>query len=1103
MNDGLYPLSFPQRMFWLLEQTAPEEAVYNLPRAFKIGGPLDVQLVRVVFQALLRRHDILRTSFTAQDGELFQRVHDDIDIEVNVRDLSHLPLSMAEVEALKIASEEARKPFNLEHPPLLRVVLLRLHPEEHILVLVMHHIITDGWSISILFRDIAELYGEVARGWQPRHVPSSVRYTDFAEWQQQFVDGPPAKEIVFWKNNLHGCPALLELPTDRPRPAVQSHRGSIERFRIDNVQTEKLKELCVGEGITPYMALLAILQVLLSRYSGKYDIPVGTPVAGRNHPEITNLVGCFVNTLVLRGDLSGNPRFHELLARVRAVALEAYAHQELPFELLLAGLKCERTPSNTPLFQVMFVLQNVPKQVIRLPGLVLEELELHSGLAKFDMTLEIVEDEDGLYCQLEYRSDLFERSTIERMARHFQNLLSSAIENPACPITELNLLGEFERKQLLVDWNATTAEYQQDLTIPRAFEEQVRRSPDAVALTEPGRYISYSELDRSANQLAHALVARGVQPETPVGIYLKRSADAIVALLAVLKAGAFYVPLDTSQPKHRLHLLVSACNCEIALTDRALRYDLPDFVECLLLDADQAFWRSQPETVPDCRIGELAYMIFTSGSTGVPKGVVGTHRATMNRLEWMYRTYPFSSAEVCCQKTALGFVDSIWEIFGPLLRGVPNVIIPAELLIDPEKLLALLARARVTRIVLVPTLLSVLLEHAADLGSRVPMLKLWTASGEYLSVELTKRFLSACPEAVLLNLYGSSEVAGDAIFYEVGDITGLSTIPIGKPIANTQAYILDEFLQPVPIGAPGMLYIGGECLAKRYWGRPDLTSERFIPNPFGAKSDRLFATGDRVRFLPDGNIEYLGRLDTQIKLRGFRVDLGEIEANLVAHPSVRQAAVTVTGGDADRRQLVAFVVGRDEAAPPLQQLRDFLGARLPQYMVPAVFVELTDLPLLPSGKVDRGSLSTPPSAVGHAGEKLAPRNDVETRLASIWRELLGVGELGVTENFFALGGDSLLAMQVLARVRKVFEVEISIRSLFDRPTIEELAREIERAKTTGAAASTPAITARARPNIEEISAELARLSPEQIEKLLEQVRRQAASQGGEKIPPRL
>jgi amino acid adenylation domain-containing protein len=1090
MKDGLYPLSFPQRMFWLLDQFAPETPAYNLLQAFKIRGPLDVQLMRGVFRALLHRHDMLRTSFIAQDGELFQRVHSDVDIDVNLRNLSHLPVSLAEVEALKIASEEARKPFDFEYPPLLRVMLLRLRPEEHVLVLVMHHIISDGWSMSIFSKDIAELYGELALGRQPQFVPLPVRYTDFAQWQrQQFAGGAPEKEVAYWQNKLRGSPALLELPTDRPRPAAQGHRGSIESFRIDNVQTGRLKELCARERITPYMALLAVFQVLLSRYTGKYDIPVGTPVAGRNHPEIANLVGCFINVLVLRGDLGGYPRFRELLARVRAVALEAYAHQDLPFELLLAGLKCERTPSHTPLFQVMFILQNAPRSVIRLPGLVVEELELHSGLVKFDLTLEIVEDADGLDCQLEYRSDLFQRSTIERMARHFRNLLGSAIENPARPIAELNLLGELERNQLLVDWNATTAEYPRDLTIPRAFEEQVRRTPDAIALVDGFQRITYREVERRANQVANALIQRGVRPEMPVGVYMKRSAEAIIAILGAIKAGGLYVPLDTSQPKHRLHLLIRTGDCRTVLTHRALQHDLPAPVNPILLDPDEALWAKSSGSLPPSPSGQLAYIIFTSGSTGVPKGVVGTHRATMNRLAWMYETYPFSPDEVCCQKTALGFVDSVWEIFGPLLRGIPNVIILEDVVIDPELLLELLAREQVTRIVLVPTLLRVLLEHAPDLNTRLPMLKLWTVSGEYLPLDLAKKFRDVLPEAVLLNLYGSSEVAGDATFYEVGELDGLAAIPIGKPIANTRAYILDDFVQPVPIGVHGTLYVSGDCVSKGYWRRPDLTSERFVPSPFGAKSGTVFVTGDRARFLPDGNIEYLGRLDTQIKLRGFRVELGEIEANLVAHPSVRQAAATVAGHDADTRQLVAYVVGRDGAAPPSQELRNFLGGRLPQYMVPAVFVELAELPLLPSGKVDRGSLPQPPSGVGQAGENFGPRNDVETRLVSIWRERLSVEELGVTENFFALGGNSLLAMQVLARVREAYEVEISIRSLFDRPTIEELAREIERAKASGAVARTPRIIPRARPSVEEISAELARLSPEQIEMLLQRVRR--------------
>ena len=1093
-SDRLFPLSFPQRMFWLLDQLEPDLPAYNLPRALKIDGALDVDALRGAFRALLRRHDVLRTSFVAEDGELFQHVHEHVDIDFLVRDLSHLPASVRMAESLTVASEEGRKPFDLERAPMLRATLLCLSTDEHILVLVMHHIVSDGWSMSILFREITQFYGQLALGRPPQLPTLPIQYADFARWQrEQLSDEALTRDLEYWEHKLRGCPPLFELPTDHPRPPVQSHHGAMESITIGRELTRRLKNLCSRQDVTLYMGLLAAFQVLLLRYSGKDDIPVGTPIAGRDASEVADLIGCFVNTCVIRGDLSGNPSFRELLGRVRVGALDAYAHQRLPIEQLLAKLKCERTPSHTPLFQVMFILQNAPRQVIRFPGLMIEELEFDTGLAKFDLTLEIVEQNGGLYCQFEYRSELFEQSTIQRMARHFRTLLGSAIEDPSSPAAALSMLEKLEQDQILVDWNDTSADFPSTLTITRAFEDQARRIPDAIALLDGAQRITYREVELRANQVAHALIERGVRPEMPVGVYMKRSAQAIIAILGALKAGGLYVPLDTSQPQHRLHLLISTCDCPIVLTHRALRQDLPDSVEPVLLDTDEALWTNRPSrsSLPACPNGQLAYIIFTSGSTGVPKGVVGTHRATMNRLEWMYKTYPFSPDEVCCQKTALGFVDSIWEMFGPLLRGIPSVIIPEDVVIDPESLLDLLAREGVTRIVLVPTLLHVLLEHAPDLDVRVPMLKLWTVSGEYLSLDLAKDFRTTLPEAVLLNLYGSSEVAGDATYYEIGETDGLAAIPIGTPIANTQVYILDDLVQPVPVCVPGNLYVGGDCVSEGYWRRPDLTSERFISNPVGEKIGRLFVTGDRARFLADGNIEYLGRLDTQIKIRGFRIELEEIEANLMAHPLLRQAVVTIAGGSPETQRLTAYFVARDRSAPTSEELRRFLNGRLPQYMIPAAFVGLPELPLLPSGKVDRRTLPEPPTDHGAAGERIAPRNEVEQQLASIWQELLAVNELGVSENFFDLGGNSLLAMQVLARIRRTFEVEVSIRSLFDGPTIDELGQEIQKVKASGAVPRMPAIRPRPRPTtaVETLTAELGKLSPEQIELLLRQVRR--------------
>jgi amino acid adenylation domain-containing protein len=1092
MNDSLFPLSFAQRMFWFLDRIDPDTPAYNLPRALKIEGQLDREALRNAFQALLHRHDVLRTVFVTRNGELFQRVLDHVEVDFAVLDQSGLPAPQRMTETMKIASDEARKSFDLEHGPLMRLCLFCLAPEEHVLVLVMHHIITDGWSMSILFKELAQFYAQFSNGREAKLAALPLQYTDFAHWQLDNLSEETLRsDVEYWQENLNGSPDFLEIPSDHPRPPIQTHRGSTESFIIDDAVTHQINDLCSREGVTLFMALLAIFLVLLSRYTEKDDILVGTPTAGRSDPDLAGIIGCFVNTLVIRGDLSGNPNFSEVLERVRVTALEAYTHQKLPFGQVLAKLTRERPRSHTPLFQTMFVLQNAPKQVIRLPGLLIEELELDSGLAKFDLTLEIAEKGGSLYCQIEYSTDLFERSTIERMALHFQTLILSAVEDPACPITKLNMLGVAERKQLTVDWNATSAVYGRDITIIRAFEDQVRRTPNAISLFEGVRKITFFELNRRANQVANELIHRAVQPGTPVGVYAKRSIDTIIALLAALKVGSPYVPLDTSQPKHRLHLMLKASNCAIVLTHRALQSDLPDPMNCVLLDEDAALWANQPVISPSFSSnGDVAYIIFTSGSTGVPKGVAGTHQATMNRLEWMYRTYPFSEGEVCCQKTALGFVDSIWEIFGPLLRGIPNVLIPEELVIEPDLLLELLERHRVTRIVLVPALLNALLEYAPDLGDRVPALKLWTVSGEYLPIDLVRKFRLAAPDAVLLNLYGSSEVAGDATYYEVEQLAaGQHAIPIGKPISNTQAFILDRFRQPVPIGIPGTLYIGGDCLSRGYWNQEDLTRERFVRNPFNANLGLLFDTGDRGRWRADGNIEYLGRLDTQSKIRGYRIELGEIEANTRAHPSVRQAVVVVAGSNQYSQQLVTYLVWRDGRAVPFAELQAFLRERLPEYMVPARFIEISEIPSLPNGKVDRHALPEPTLWENAArSERTEPRNDIERQLVAIWRELLPAKEFGVTDDFFALGGDSLLAMQVLARVRKVFQVELSIRSLFDEPTVDALGRGVEKAKESGVA-PLPAIVPRPRPatGIDAISAELLKLSPQQIKVLLEQL----------------
>jgi amino acid adenylation domain-containing protein len=1101
-HDALFPLSFAQRMFWFLEQLEPETPAYNLPRLFKIKGKLNIEALRDAFRTLLCRHNVLRTVFVAQDGELFQRVLNNVEIDFAVQDFTSLTSSRRMTETLRIASEITRNPFDLQEGPLLRLCLVRLSTEEHMLILVMHHIITDGWSMSIFFKELAEFYEQLAADQQPQKPNLALQYTDFACWQMEHItEKILQKDVEYWRDNLQGCPDFIEIPSDRARPAIQSHRGSIERFSIDETLTLRINELCRQEGVTLYMALLSIFLVLLSRYTEKEDIPVGTPTAGRNDADLRELIGCFVNTLVMRADLSGNPSFSELLQRVQAVALGAYDHQGLPFAELLAKLSRGRSRGYTPLFQIMFILQNTPKQIIRLPGLVIEELEFDSGLAKFDLTLEIEETDGCLHCQFEYSTDLFDASTIQRMARHFQNLASSAINDPSCSIVKLNMLGTLERRQLTLDWNATSAPYPIDVTIAEAFAAQAWKTPNAVALLDSTRAITFLELDRRADQVANELISKGVRPKTPICVYMNRSIDAIVAILAVLKANCPYVPLDTSLPTHRLNLLLKACHSEIVLTTRVLLNDLPEGTQCIVIEGGAVFWANQACTASPSFLSDhnIAYIISTSGTTGVPKGVAGTHRATMNRLEWMYQTFPFSSDEVCCHKTALSFVDSIWEVFGPLLRGIPNVIISEDVLIDPELLIALLARYRVTRIVLVPTLLNVLLECVPNLSGRIPDLKFWTVSGEYLPIGLAKKFHAALPEAVLLNLYGSSEVAGDATFYVVGEHNPTrDAVPIGKPISNSQVYVLDANREPVPIGVPGTLHVGGDCLAQGYWLRPDLTSERFIPNPFGTKHGLMFDTGDRAKWLADGNLEFLGRLDTQVKIRGFRIELAEIESSLIEHPLVREAAVTVNGSISESQQLTGYVVSRDRSTIVPEELRRFLRGRLPDYMIPTHFAQMEELPLLTSGKVDRRALPAPAVEEGATRrERVEARNNIERELAVIWREVLSTTEFGVTDDFFLFGGDSLRAMQVIARVRKIFQVEVSIRTLFDRPNIEALAHEIEKAEASGAKITTPAITPRVRQpaTVDALRKELRKLSSHEIEALLDELRREEGKLG--------
>jgi amino acid adenylation domain-containing protein len=1092
-DTALFPLSFAQQRLLFLDRLDPGTSAYNLTRVIRVTGSLDVDGLRRAVNIIVDRHASLRTRFVFDAGDGYQLVDTSVEQRIPLLDLSHFDEKDRMSEALRLAQREGTESFDLATGPLFRLLLLRFSPSDHILVLVFHHIITDGWSMSIFFEEIGKLYAECVHR-IPADLPGlSITYAEFAQWQRDhFTSSTLRSQAAYWTTKLRDHSGFLQLPTDRVRPPVQSHRGAIETFQIGEPCADAIKRLAKSSSATLFMVLLAAFQTLLWRLTGSEDILVGSPTAGRMDAQLEGLIGLFASTLVIRGNLAGDPTFLELVARIRKSTLDAYENQDFSFEKLVEVVNPKRSLVHSPLFQVMFVLQNAPKQVLDLSGLTFEELEFDAGTSKFDLTLEIVE-QDGLYCTFEYSTDLFERDSIARIARQFDTLLRNITADPDRSLSHFGILDDAARNELVVRFNATAFDYDRTARIEQLFRQQVERFPNRVALIEGKIEITYRDLDQKSEALARSLAERGRNQDRPVGIYLERSIDAVVALLAALKANVPYVPLDIANPLHRLELLMNDASCDLILTHRGRHRALPGHIELILVDEQLASDETAaplPQNGTSC---DLAYIVYTSGSTGVPKGVEGTHRAAVNRFTWMWQTYPFSADEICCHKTALGFVDSVWEIFGPLLAGVRSVIVPDEILLEPELFVDLLAKHDVTRIVLVPSFLRAILGTVPDLGRRLPSLRLWSVSGEVFPLDLAEKFQVVLPSAKLLNIYGSSEVTADATYHEVGQNLHLSSVPIGQPIANTHVVVLDPQKALVPPLVPGEIHVGGDCLARGYWKRPDLTAERFIANRFRPdQSQLLFATGDLGRVLSDGTMEYLGRSDSQVKIRGFRIEPNEIEANLLAHPLVRLAAVAVRGNSPETQNLVGYVVlSEEKAESAVDDIRWFLRTRLPDYMVPSVLVELERMPVLPSGKIDHLALPTPnPNLSGRRHEIIRPRGEIEERLSAIWQEVLERDDFGVEDDFFDLGGHSLTAMRVLARVRRDFRVDIPIRRLFDSPTIAALSVEVRKQGDAGAGIHLAPISATAQSSpalLDALRAGLSSLSPEQVNALVESV----------------
>ncbi|MBD2775778.1 non-ribosomal peptide synthetase [Iningainema tapete] len=1041
------PLSFSQQRLWFIDQIYHESSFYNISSASHIIGLLNITALQQSLNEILKRHEVLRTVFVLVNGEPVQHILPQLTWDLPIINLEYLSSQDWETEIKQLAAQEAKKPFNLAKGPLVRSTLLRLGEEEHVFLLTMHHIITDGWSVGVFMQELTTLYTAFLSN-QPSPLPEvPIQYADFAVWQRSRLQGELlTTHLNYWKQQLGDELPVLQLPTDRQRPAVTTFAGAKQYFTFSKTLTDALNYLSQQEDSTLFMTLLAAFNILLYHYTDQEDIIIGSPIANRNRTELEGMLGLFVNTLVLRNNLCGNPSFRELLHRVREVTLDAYAHQDLPFEMLVEELQPDRDLSRNPLYEVMFVLQNTPISVQSVSGLTLRSLQFDSGTAQLDIFLSMSESQQGLTGFLEYNTDIFEEATISGFITHFQAFLENIVANPEQRICELSPLTAQERQQLLFEWNQTRTDYPQDASVHQLFEQQVERSPDALALIGQIEQLTYRQLNQKVNQLAHYLQKKGVTKETLVAICLERSVEMIVGILAVLKAGGAYIPLDPSYPVERLSFMLSDSQVSLVISDSSLVGGVGQMTKdkgqmtLISLDSD---WESielesQENPVSICSGDHLAYVIYTSGSTGTPKGVQGTHRGTVNGLHWLWKSYPFTPEEVCCQKTAISFVDSVWEIFTPLLQGIPTVIIPDAIVLDPQLFVETLANYKVTRIVLVPSLLRLLLDTYNHLTKNLSHLKLWITSGEALSVNLAQTFRELMPGAKLINLYGSSEVSANVTYYDSSLLPEKPTnVPIGRPIDNTLVYVLNSHLQPTPVGVVGELYIGGDGLAWGYLHRPELTQERFIDNPFVPET-KLYKTGDLARYLKDGSLEYLGRRDDQVKIRGFRVELGEIAYAIAQHPDVKESVVIVRDDAQGSRRLIAYVV--TDRLDIIPQLNSYLQDKLPNYMKPSAFIRLDAIPLTPNGKVDKRSLPTEDAIRPFAAQSfVAPRNFTELALVKIWENLLNTSPMGVTDNFFDLGGHSFLAVRLMARIYDRFGHNLPLSTLFENPTIEKLA----------------------------------------------------------------
>lgn len=1038
-----FPLSAAQKRIWFMEQLDADSPIYNISTAVRLTGHIDVNALNTAVHKIIERHETLRTTFPVINGQPVQSIAPTLTLTIPIIQREGLPDTEWVAEIKHLAEEDAKRPFDLASGPLLRITLLRFNDTEHALLLSVHHIIFDVWSMDIFIREFASLYHASATNKHVKLPTLPIQYADFTVWHQRWLQGDTRqKQLKYWQEHLSKTPSRLQLPRDYATPPIRTFRGKQTTFQISSELSTKLQRLCQQEGVTLFMLLFTTFQVLLYRYSGQEQINVGSPISGRNREEVTNLIGCFINVLVLHTDLAGNPTFLELLGRIRQTLLAAYDNQDIPFEEIVDALQLPRTLTQHPLFQVMFELHH-PSSHLELPDLQIIPVPVNSAFAQFDLVFSMVNMQDGLRGTVDYSTELFDQITISQMVSHYQTLLDSVVAAPNQNISDLTMMTTAEKHRVLIAWNSTQQAFPPDQLLHHLFENQVKQTPEAIAVVYGEQQISYQALNHQANRLAHHLQACGVRAETVVGICVDHSLEMVICILGVLKAGGGFLPLDPAYPPERLNFMLADTQAPLVLTQSRLipLFTISSKAQFMTLDAiwERSSAWVQEDLNTNTTAVNLAYIIYTSGSTGTPKGVMITHKAICNRI-MDTSGYKIMPEDRILQHASFSFDASLWELFAPLTAGAHLVLADFDKQNDIVHLTECIAAQKISLAVFTPSLLRVFLDSQTQ--SHCDSLRYVFCGGEVLPLNLVDHFFTQL-DAQLHNYYGPTEYAVDAT-YGVCE-PSRRQVPIGRPIANTQVYLLDSHLQPVPIGLFGELYIGGAGLARGYLNQSGLTAAQFLPNPFSkTPGSRLYKTGDMARYLPDGCIDMHGRLDDQVKIGGVRIELQEIQAMLNQYPAVQESFVTVLNKTNDHHEhLVGYVVPKPDHSIVPSELYHFLAEKLPRYMIPSAFVPLTALPIMPNGKVDRHTLPLPEWSSQQSSNFVAPRTPTEELLAGIWNDLLGVKQVGIHDNFFELGGHSLLATQIVSRIIKTFQVKLPLHQIFKSPTVIDLAPVIQ------------------------------------------------------------